>query len=99
MYERMSPEAERRGTARSIEIGCWRGCPGGDRGGAGRPAARPRRTAAPLAPVPVRVVAGNADALPAQDATFEAAVATLVLCSVPDARSALTVPPRPSSRW
>jgi len=45
--------------------------------------------AAATAPVPVRVVAGHADALPAQDATFDAAVASLVLCSVPDPAGAL----------
>ncbi|MGH4011857.1 MAG: class I SAM-dependent methyltransferase [Pseudonocardiaceae bacterium] len=45
--------------------------------------------AAPLTPVPVRVVAGHGDALPAEDGTFDAAVASLVLCSVPDVRSAL----------
>jgi ubiquinone/menaquinone biosynthesis C-methylase UbiE len=39
--------------------------------------------------VPVRVVAGVADALPAEDASFDAAVVALVLCSVPDQRSAL----------
>jgi len=41
------------------------------------------------APVPVRVVDGLADALPAEDASFDAGVASLVLCSVPDQRSAL----------
>jgi ubiquinone/menaquinone biosynthesis C-methylase UbiE len=38
---------------------------------------------------PVRVVAGHADALPAEDAAFDAAVASLVLCSVPDVAGAL----------
>ena len=41
------------------------------------------------APVPVQVVAGHADALPAEDATFDAAVASLVLCSVPNVAHAL----------
>jgi SAM-dependent methyltransferase len=41
------------------------------------------------APVPVRVVAGVADALPGEDASFDAAVASLVLCSVPDQARAL----------
>ncbi|MGH4016118.1 MAG: class I SAM-dependent methyltransferase [Pseudonocardiaceae bacterium] len=45
--------------------------------------------AAAQTPVPVRVVAGHADALPAQDAAFDAAVASLVLCSVPDVAGAL----------
>ncbi|MGH3926765.1 MAG: class I SAM-dependent methyltransferase, partial [Pseudonocardiaceae bacterium] len=45
--------------------------------------------AAAQTPVPVRVVAGHADALPAQDAAFDAVVASLVLCSVPDVAGAL----------
>ncbi len=45
--------------------------------------------AATHAPVPVRVVPGHADALPADDATFDAAVAFLVLCSVPRVAGAL----------
>jgi SAM-dependent methyltransferase len=40
--------------------------------------------AARQAPVPTRVVDGTADALPAADASMDAAVASLVLCSVPD---------------
>ena len=40
--------------------------------------------AAAEAAVPVRVVAGHAGALPAEDATVDAAVASLVLCSVAD---------------
>ncbi|MDP9021447.1 MAG: class I SAM-dependent methyltransferase [Actinomycetota bacterium] len=47
------------------------------------------REASRQARVPVRVVAGLADDLPADDATFDAAVASLVLCSVPDQQSAL----------
>ena len=45
--------------------------------------------AATHVPVPVRVVPGHADALPAQAATFDAAVASLVLCSVPRVAGAL----------
>ncbi|GIJ43444.1 hypothetical protein Val02_03300 [Virgisporangium aliadipatigenens] len=39
--------------------------------------------AARAAPVPVRVLAGTAEALPFPDASFDAAVCALVLCSVP----------------
>jgi ubiquinone/menaquinone biosynthesis C-methylase UbiE len=39
--------------------------------------------------VPVRVVDGVADDLPLEDASFDGAVASLVLCSVPDQDSAL----------
>lgn len=45
--------------------------------------------AAAEAAVPVRVVAGHAGALPGMDATFDAAVASLVLCSVADVPAAL----------
>jgi ubiquinone/menaquinone biosynthesis C-methylase UbiE len=45
--------------------------------------------AAGRAPVPVRVVAGHAEALPAGDGTYDAAVVSLVLCSVPDVAGAL----------
>ncbi|MEU0470255.1 class I SAM-dependent methyltransferase [Amycolatopsis sp. NPDC006131] len=45
--------------------------------------------AAEQARVPVRVVAGHAGALPAEDGTFDAAVASLVLCSVADVPAAL----------
>ncbi len=45
--------------------------------------------AAASAPVPVGVVDGVADALPARDGEFDAAVASLVLCSVPDQAVAL----------
>jgi ubiquinone/menaquinone biosynthesis C-methylase UbiE len=49
------------------------------------PTLRAQATEAALsAPVPVRVVAGVADDLPAQDDSVDAAVACLVLCSVPD---------------
>jgi ubiquinone/menaquinone biosynthesis C-methylase UbiE len=46
-------------------------------------------TEARRAPVPVEVVDGWADDLPAGDATFDAAVTSLVLCSVPDQARAL----------
>jgi SAM-dependent methyltransferase len=54
----------------------------------------PRLKAAALenargAPVPIEVVAGVAEQLPAQDGSFDAAVASLVLCSVSDHRRAL----------
>jgi ubiquinone/menaquinone biosynthesis C-methylase UbiE len=39
--------------------------------------------------VPVRVVDGVAEALPAGDGEFDAAVAALVLCTVPDQAAAL----------
>jgi ubiquinone/menaquinone biosynthesis C-methylase UbiE len=42
--------------------------------------------AAANAPVPVKVVAGHGDELPFDDATFDAAVVSLVLCSVPEPR-------------
>ena len=45
--------------------------------------------AAATAPVPVEVVDGVADALPAPDGAFDVAVASLVLCSVPDQAAAL----------
>ena len=41
------------------------------------------------ASVSIEVVDGTADQLPAQDATFDAAIASLVLCSVPDVPAAL----------
>jgi ubiquinone/menaquinone biosynthesis C-methylase UbiE len=41
------------------------------------------------ATVPVEVVDGTADRLPADDVGFDAAVASLVLCSVPDVPAAL----------
>lgn len=44
---------------------------------------------APVAPVPVRVVDADAGALPSGDGEFDAAVASLVLCSVPDQARAL----------
>src|SRR6266540_1751711 len=45
--------------------------------------------AARQAAVPIEVVDGVADALPAEDASFDAAVASLVLCSVSDQGRAL----------
>ncbi|MFI6780179.1 class I SAM-dependent methyltransferase [Micromonospora sp. NPDC050276] len=45
--------------------------------------------AAADAPVPVTVVDGLSDALPAGDGEFDAAVVALVLCTVPDQPSAL----------
>ncbi|MFL6113260.1 MAG: class I SAM-dependent methyltransferase [Catenulispora sp.] len=45
--------------------------------------------AAAEAPVPVRVAAGHAEALPGADGSFDAAVASLVLCSVPSQDRAL----------
>ncbi len=45
--------------------------------------------AAASAPVPVEVAAGAAEALPAKDGEFDAAVVSLVLCSVPDQHAAL----------
>lgn len=41
------------------------------------------------ASVPVTVLDGDADAIPEADDSFDGAVASLVLCSVPDPRSAL----------
>jgi ubiquinone/menaquinone biosynthesis C-methylase UbiE len=45
--------------------------------------------AAAVAPIPIAVVDGLADRLPAEDASFDAAVVSLVLCSVPDQGKAL----------
>jgi ubiquinone/menaquinone biosynthesis C-methylase UbiE len=54
------------------------------------PTLRAQATQAALsAPVPVRVLAGVADDLPAEDESVDAAVASLVLCSVPDQDRAL----------
>src|SRR5204863_9421009 len=45
--------------------------------------------AAEAAPVPVRVVDGLADEIPAEDGSFDTAVTGRVLCSVPDQAAAL----------
>jgi len=47
------------------------------------------RAAARQAPVPIRVVNGTAEALPAPDAAFDTVVASLVLCTVTDLDQAL----------
>jgi ubiquinone/menaquinone biosynthesis C-methylase UbiE len=111
MYERISAESERRGTAelrdrvlagligRVIEVGAGNGMnfahypntvtevvavePDNHlRGLAEEAAAR--------AAASVHVVAGHATALPADDASFDAAITSLVLCSFPDVPAALT---------
>jgi ubiquinone/menaquinone biosynthesis C-methylase UbiE len=46
--------------------------------------------AAARVPLPVTVVRGHADALPAGNGEFDAAVASLVLCTTPDVDHALT---------
>jgi ubiquinone/menaquinone biosynthesis C-methylase UbiE len=110
MYERISLQAEERGTAehrdralaglsgRVIEVGAGNGLNFGHYPKtvaevvAVEPEDRLRalaEQAAARATVPVRVVAGHADALPAEDGSFDAAVASLVLCSVPDVAGAL----------
>lgn len=85
-------------TGRVIEVGC------GDGGNFGvypaevssvlavEPERYLRARASELAaasPVPVEVVSGSADALPGEDGAFDAAVVSLVLCSVPDQMHAL----------
>ena len=110
MYERISAESERRGTAghrdrllagltgRVIEVGAGNGMNFSRYPGtvtevvAVEPDDHLRALAdqaTARAAVPVRVVAGHASALPADDASFDAAVTSLVLCSFPDVPAAL----------
>ena len=105
MYERISADSERRGTAayrdrtlaglsgRVLEVGAGNGLNFGHYPAtvtevvAIEPEDRLRAVAegaAARAGVPVRVVAGHADDLPSSGGAFDAAVASLVLCSVPD---------------
>ncbi len=83
---------------RVIEVGAGNGLnfghypPGVTRVVAVEPNPRLRQAAqgaAARAPVPVEVTDGTAQRLPAADAEFDAAVASLVLCSVPDPQAAL----------
>jgi ubiquinone/menaquinone biosynthesis C-methylase UbiE len=107
MYEKISAESERRGTAehrdralagltgRVIEVGAGNGMnfrhyPATV---AEVVAVEPENNlralaerAAATASVPVKVVAGHGDALLFDDASFDAAVVSLVLCSVPEPR-------------
>jgi ubiquinone/menaquinone biosynthesis C-methylase UbiE len=110
MYERISAESERRGTAehrdralaglsgRVIEVGAGNGMNFShypatvDEVVAVEPEDQLRglaEKAAKRCAVPVRVAAGHATALPVEDASFDGAVASLVLCSVSDVPSAL----------
>jgi ubiquinone/menaquinone biosynthesis C-methylase UbiE len=110
MYERISADSERRGTAayrdrlltglagRVIEVGAGNGMNFAHYPRsvievvAVEPEDRLRALAAAAAssaPVPVSVVAGHADDLPYEDASFDAGVASLVLCSVLDPRRSL----------
>lgn len=111
LYERISAESERRGTAehrdrtlagltgRVIELGAGNGLNFGHYPSQGievvaiEPEDRLRALAEQAgrrASVPVQVVAAHADDLPFDDGSFDAAVVSLVLCSVPDPHSALT---------
>ncbi|MBB5161721.1 class I SAM-dependent methyltransferase [Mycobacterium sp. AZCC_0083] len=111
LYERISAESERRGTAehrdraldglrgRVIELGAGNGLNFAhypstvDEVVAIEPDNSLRalaEEAAENANIPVQVIAAHADDLPFGDSTFDAAIASLVLCSVPDPRSALT---------
>jgi ubiquinone/menaquinone biosynthesis C-methylase UbiE len=110
MYERISAEAERRGSAghrdrmlaglsgRVVEVGAGNGLNFAHYPAtvtevvAVEPDDRLRglaERAAADAAAPVRVVPGHADELPAEDDSFDAAVASLVLCSVPEPADAL----------
>lgn len=110
MYERISAESERRGTAayrdrmlaglggRVIEVGAGNGLnfahypPGVTEVVAVEPEDQLRglaQGAAATAPVPVRVIAGHAGALPVGNGGFDAAVVSLVLCSVGEVPAAL----------
>lgn len=105
MYEKISAEAERRGTAehrdrvlaglsgRVLEVGAGNGMNFGHYPStvAEVVALEPEdnlrslaERAAATAPVSVKVVAGHGDALPFDDDSFDAAVVSLVLCSVRD---------------
>ena len=107
LYEKISAESERRGTAehrdralagltgRVAEVGAGNGLnfrhypTSVSEVVAVEPEDRLRalaEQAATTAPVAVKVVAGHGDALPFDDNTFDAAVASLVLCSVPEPR-------------
>jgi ubiquinone/menaquinone biosynthesis C-methylase UbiE len=111
LYERISAESERRGTAehrdralaglsgRVIEVGAGNGMNFGhypttvSEVVAVEPEDRLRtlaESAAAKAVVPITVVAGHGDALPFEDASFDAAVVSLVLCSVPKPHNFLT---------
>jgi ubiquinone/menaquinone biosynthesis C-methylase UbiE len=105
MYEKISAEAERRGTAelrdralagltgRVIEVGAGNGMNFRHYPDTVTEvvAVEPENNlralaerAAASSPVPVKVVAGHGDALLFDDASFDAAVVSLVLCSVPE---------------
>ncbi len=84
MYERISAESEQRGTAQHRDRALA--------GLSGRVIEVGAGNGLNFAHYPrsvTEVVAGHAGALPAEDGEFDAAVASLVLCSVTDAPSAL----------